>query len=234
MDASRHATYATFRPANVPTDVNDRIRKRSSPCPTSSTTARIVVGTGFRRRRHRLPARASRASRFAFSSVVDDTISRRSRPCQRTVKTLPDARRWTWGGSQGLWDLRNLDGVTVLHNLRARYGGGSLIYANVHLRPPEEVFNADVAIGLPGAAGGRASTVSSTLSATCWTSALSPRDGARRTARFRVMYEAFRNTARGVAPGSSRRPPAAPAQPQDVNVFFPPLAIRFPEDDEAL
>ncbi len=52
---------------------------------------------------------------------------------------LPDTRRWTWDGSQGLWDIIDLGEVVSAQS--AGYGGGSLIYANVHLRPPPEVFD---------------------------------------------------------------------------------------------
>ncbi len=48
-----------------------------------------------------------------------------------------------WSTAQGLWDIRDLGGVVAAH--AAGYGGGSLIYANVHLRAPEEVFK-----GWPG------------------------------------------------------------------------------------
>jgi choline dehydrogenase-like flavoprotein len=42
-------------------------------------------------------------------------------------------------GFHGLWDLRDLRGVQALQ--ASGYGGGSLIYAGVHLRPPGEVFD---------------------------------------------------------------------------------------------
>ncbi len=52
----------------------------------------------------------------------------------------PEARRWTWGHDQGLWDVVDLEEIVSVQ--AAGYGGGSLIYANVHLRPPAEVFDA--------------------------------------------------------------------------------------------
>ncbi len=52
----------------------------------------------------------------------------------------PEARRWTWGHDQGLWDVVDLEELVSVQ--AAGYGGGSLIYANVHLRPPAEVFDA--------------------------------------------------------------------------------------------
>jgi choline dehydrogenase-like flavoprotein len=56
-----------------------------------------------------------------------------------TSKRLPDVARMMWGNDHGLWELRNLGQLRV--GLAAGFGGGSLIYANVHLRPPSEVFD---------------------------------------------------------------------------------------------
>ncbi len=50
----------------------------------------------------------------------------------------PDLARWMWSVDQGLYDVRDLDDVIAVQ--AAGYGGGSLIYANVHLRAPREVF----------------------------------------------------------------------------------------------
>jgi len=64
---------------------------------------------------------------------------------------LPDLQRWTWQRGQGLWDVVDLDEIVSVQ--AAGYGGGSLIYANVHLRPPGEIFDD----GWPAAyRGGRA------------------------------------------------------------------------------
>ena len=51
----------------------------------------------------------------------------------------PDASRFFWALGRGVWDFRDLG--DVLLGQAAGYGGGSLIYANVHLRPPEHVFD---------------------------------------------------------------------------------------------
>ena len=51
----------------------------------------------------------------------------------------PDFSRWLWARDQGLYDIRDLDDAISVQ--AAGYGGGSLIYANVHLRPPRSVFN---------------------------------------------------------------------------------------------
>ncbi|MDP5216969.1 GMC oxidoreductase [Ruegeria sp. 2205SS24-7] len=52
----------------------------------------------------------------------------------------PDFSRWLWNADSGLYDFRNLGDVVSLQ--AAAYGGGSTIYANVHLRPAAEVFEA--------------------------------------------------------------------------------------------
>jgi choline dehydrogenase-like flavoprotein len=54
-------------------------------------------------------------------------------------RLLPDLRRWVWGRDQGLWDVADLGEIVAVQ--AAGYGGGSLIYANVHLRPPEGAFD---------------------------------------------------------------------------------------------
>ena len=50
----------------------------------------------------------------------------------------PDFSRWLWHQDHGLYDVRDLTDTMAVQ--AAGYGGGSLIYANVHLRPPHEVF----------------------------------------------------------------------------------------------
>lgn len=45
---------------------------------------------------------------------------------------------WFFAHEQGLFDVRSLPTMQVVQS--AGYGGGSLIYANVHLRAPREVF----------------------------------------------------------------------------------------------
>lgn len=53
-------------------------------------------------------------------------------------RRLPDLARAFWKLGQGLWDLRDLGELVVAQ--AAGYGGGSLIYANVHLRAPERLL----------------------------------------------------------------------------------------------
>jgi cholesterol oxidase len=45
---------------------------------------------------------------------------------------------WLWEHNQGLFDVKPVNEMQIVQ--AAGYGGGSLIYANVHLRPPADVF----------------------------------------------------------------------------------------------
>lgn len=50
----------------------------------------------------------------------------------------PDFSRWLWGRDFGIYDIVDLGDAMAVQ--ASGYGGGSLIYANVHLRPPRDVF----------------------------------------------------------------------------------------------
>src|SRR5262245_66373396 len=87
----------------------------------------IVVGTGF--------GGAVTTCRLAQAGLRVCVLERGRRYDIASIpdfpkpgQLFPDPKRWMWNGSQGLWDLRNLDGVTVAQ--AAAYGGGSLVYAN--------------------------------------------------------------------------------------------------------
>jgi len=58
---------------------------------------------------------------------------------QDVIPPAPDFSRWLWKWDRGIYDVRELQDVVSVQ--AAGYGGGSLIYANVHLRPPREVFD---------------------------------------------------------------------------------------------
>jgi choline dehydrogenase-like flavoprotein len=98
----------------------------------------IVVGSGF--------GGAVAACRLAQAGLDVVLIERGRRYEARDFPALPndaallpDIARWTWQQSQGLWDIVDLE--EMLSVQAAGYGGGSLIYANVHLRPPPAVFD---------------------------------------------------------------------------------------------
>ena len=46
---------------------------------------------------------------------------------------------WLYAHEQGLFDVKPIEEMFIVES--AGYGGGSLIYANVHLRPVDDVFN---------------------------------------------------------------------------------------------
>lgn len=98
----------------------------------------IVVGSGFGG-----AVAACRLSQAGFTVTVLERGRRYapgdypSLPSESAL--LPDTRRWSWNTDQGLWDVLDLGDVISVQ--AAGYGGGSLIYANVHLRPPDEVFD---------------------------------------------------------------------------------------------
>ena len=98
----------------------------------------IVIGTGF--------GGSVTACRLAQAGVKLCVLERGRRyqpedfPAPpREGELLPDAHRWLWESDQGLWDVRNLGDIGVFQ--AAGWGGGSLVYANVHLRPPDDVFD---------------------------------------------------------------------------------------------
>src|SRR3954469_8029557 len=81
-----------------------------------------------------------RGRRFAGTDFVDDP---------------DDAPRLLWHdrlNPEGMFDVRLLRDVSVI--CAAGVGGGSLVYANVQLRAPAEVFEAGWGGGGPRAAGG--------------------------------------------------------------------------------
>jgi choline dehydrogenase-like flavoprotein len=71
---------------------------------------------------------------------VSDESSATSEASSTPYSPPPDFSRWLWSQDRGLYDVRDLDGTLTVQ--AAGYGGGSLIYANVHLRPPHDVFDA--------------------------------------------------------------------------------------------
>ncbi len=98
----------------------------------------VVVGSGF--------GGAVAACRLAQAGFAVVLLERGRRyesgdfpPLPGSGDLLPDSRRWLWGPEHGLWDVEDLGEIVSM--TAAGYGGGSLIYANVHLRPPRQVFD---------------------------------------------------------------------------------------------
>ena len=96
----------------------------------------VVIGTGF--------GGAVTACRLAQAGKNVCILERGRRygrgdfprPAER-ADHLPDTARWAWALDHGLFDAKDLQGALAVQ--AAGYGGGSLIYANVHLRPSPEV-----------------------------------------------------------------------------------------------
>ena len=102
-----------------------------SPALSKHSYEAIVVGSGF--------GGAVAACRLAQAGV-DVAILERGRRFDpgsfpRPTRTFQDVMSWHRGGP---YDVRPLNDVLVVQ--AAGYGGGSLIYANVQMRPPPHVF----------------------------------------------------------------------------------------------
>ena len=92
----------------------------------------IVIGSGFGG-----SVAACRMAQAGFSvGVFERGRSYETNPFPRDWSN--PANGWLWSIEQGLFDIKPLQQMTVVQS--AGLGGGSLIYANVHLRAPEEVF----------------------------------------------------------------------------------------------
>lgn len=91
----------------------------------------IVIGTGF--------GGAVAACRLAQAGF-HVTVLERGRRYDQDEPQFPRGHvdEWRWDRTGGLFDVQPVGQMRILQ--AAGYGGGSLIYASVHLRPPREVF----------------------------------------------------------------------------------------------
>jgi cholesterol oxidase len=93
----------------------------------------IVIGTGF--------GGAVAACRLAQAGLSVAVLERGRRydinPFPRNWNNPFDG--WLWSSDRGLLDVKLFQEMTVVQ--AAGLGGGSLIYANVHMRAPEAVFD---------------------------------------------------------------------------------------------
>lgn len=131
---------------------------------------------------------------------------------------LPHTARWAWALDYGLWDVKDLDGTLAVQV--AGFGGGSLGYANVHLRAPEAAFAAPTRHG-PDADG--------------WPAVYSRReldpyyDVAAAVLRVRPIPSTFMPEALVVPPLPKVEAMGAAARTlrREPWLFLPPLAIDF-------
>jgi choline dehydrogenase-like flavoprotein len=113
---------------------------------------------------------------------------------------LPDPKRWAWGDEQGLWELRDLGGMMVVQ--AAGYGGGSLVYANVHLRAPAEIFDD-------------------------WPFAREELDPYYELAAYMLNAKPITQANFGPLEKTEQFEAAAAALKRDSGFFYPPLAVNF-------
>lgn len=123
---------------------------------------------------------------------------------------LPDFSRWFWAQGEGLWDIRDLgDAISAQ---AAGYGGGSLLYANVHLRAPAEVFE-----GAPGTHSG------------AWPDVYRREklDPYYDLAAFRLNVRPIPAEKRGMLQKTRQMDRVAERLGRRSELFYPPLAINF-------
>jgi cholesterol oxidase len=105
---------------------NERYRKMRAICDA------VVIGSGF--------GGSVAACRLAQAGCSVTVLERGRRydnhPFPRNWNDPTDG--WLWQVRQGLFELKHFSQMMVVQG--AGLGGGSLIYANVHLRAPQEVF----------------------------------------------------------------------------------------------
>jgi cholesterol oxidase len=93
----------------------------------------LVIGGGF--------SGAVAACRLAQAGVDVAVLERGRRwppgRFPRDLSRLDDG--WLWVCEHGLYDIKPLNDILAVQ--AAGYGGGSLVYANVAMRPPAEVFD---------------------------------------------------------------------------------------------
>jgi cholesterol oxidase len=98
----------------------------------ATTCDAVVIGSGF--------GGAVAACRLAQAGLSVTVLERGRRYAQNSFpRNWKDPTAgWLWQVGQGLFELKHFSQMMVVQG--AGLGGGSLIYANVHLRAPHEVF----------------------------------------------------------------------------------------------
>jgi cholesterol oxidase len=91
----------------------------------------IVIGSGF--------GGAVASCRLAQAGLRVLILERGKKYKKGTFpRHLKNQDGWFWNRDQGLFDIKPLNEMSIVQG--AGLGGGSLIYANVHLRPVDKVF----------------------------------------------------------------------------------------------
>jgi len=94
----------------------------------------VVVGTGFGG-----AVAACRLAQAGLTTVVFERGRRYGDGYDKFPRNWEDpCDGWLWEHGQGLFDVKAMSEMMVV--AAAGYGGGSLIYANVHLRMPPDAF----------------------------------------------------------------------------------------------
>jgi len=117
---------------------------------------------------------------------------------------------WLWQHGQGLFDVKLLPGMSIVQS--AGFGGGSLIYANVHLRPPAETFASDWPEGYS-----RASL-----------------DPYYDLVAYMLDLQPITASARGLPTKAKRMREAARQLGREQQFFYPDLAVRFAPSGEPM
>ena len=170
----------------------------------TATYDALVIGTGF--------GGAVAACRLAQAGLSVRVLERGRRYPKGGFPRDWDQplNGWLWKHEQGLFDVKLLEGMSVVQS--AGYGGGSLIYANVHLRPPAETF----ANGWP--AGYDRTTL----------------DPYYDLVAYMLDVQPVTTSARGLPTKTKRMREVAQKLGRDAQFFHPDLAVRFTPAGEAL
>ncbi|RKG84320.1 GMC family oxidoreductase [Corallococcus sp. CA049B] len=164
----------------------------------------LVIGTGF--------GGAVAACRLAQAGLSVRVLERGLRyPKGSFPRDFEDPRNgWLWQHRQGLFDIKLLKGMSVVQ--AAGYGGGSLIYANVHLRPPPDVF------------------------ASGWPEGYSREslDPYYDLVAHMLDVQPITASARGLPPKTQRMQEVAKKLGREAQFFYPNLAVRFAPAGEPL
>ena len=155
----------------------------------------IVVGSGF--------GGAVTACRLAEAGVKVLVLERgKPYPPGSFPRTPRGMRENFWdpaAGLHGLFDVWSFSNVTAL--VASGLGGGSLIYANVMLRKPEETFGGEMARAT--CTRGRSTAPPSSRTTTAWPRSCSPSPTRPNTSRTRPPPRQWRSS-RPPRPAASR------------------------------